>query len=173
MYSVLKHFRLRDLLTIETVLKTETTETLSTSRRVTRFDETSMSTFTMALSLSSSKASFPFLNLSCGSATPKNRFDARRTSLGAAIRCEPGNGSLEIGSPVIVVEAPKMIKTAASVPCLRVNSGLVNPGDVGRIVSRKPKDVWAVRLAIGTYLIDAKYFKPLKLDDDDKSDNAT
>ncbi|PKI73327.1 hypothetical protein CRG98_006265 [Punica granatum] len=127
-----------------------------------------MSTFTMALSLSSSKASFPFLNLSCGSATPKNRFDARRTSLGAAIRCEPGNGSLEIGSPVIVVEAPKMIKTAASVPCLRVNSGLVNPGDVGRIVSRKPKDVWAVRLAIGTYLIDAKYFKPLKLDDDDK-----
>lgn len=39
---------------------------------------------------------------------------------------------LEIGSPVIVIEAPKMIKTAATVPCLRVNSGLVNPGDVGR-----------------------------------------
>lgn len=39
---------------------------------------------------------------------------------------------LEIGSPVIVIEAPKMIKTAASVPCLRVNSGFVKPGDVGR-----------------------------------------
>ncbi|KAJ4724662.1 Chlororespiratory reduction 42 [Melia azedarach] len=72
---------------------------------------------------------------------------------------------LEIGSPVIVIEAPKMIKTAATVPCLRVNSGLVNPGDVGRIVSRKPKDVWAVRLSIGTYLIDGKYFKPLELQD--------
>ncbi|XP_018851829.2 uncharacterized protein LOC109013992 [Juglans regia] len=75
------------------------------------------------------------------------------------------SSKLEIGSPIIVIEAPTMIKTAASVPCLRVNSGLVKPGDVGRIVSRKPKDVWAVRLAIGTYLIDGKYFKPLELDD--------
>lgn len=39
---------------------------------------------------------------------------------------------LEIGSPVIVIEAPKMVKTAASMPCLRVNSGLIKPGDVGR-----------------------------------------
>lgn len=70
---------------------------------------------------------------------------------------------LGIGSPVVVIEAPKMIKTAATMPCLRVNTGLVKPGDVGRIVSRKPKDVWAVRLAIGTYLIDGKYFKPLEL----------
>ncbi|CAL0315815.1 unnamed protein product [Lupinus luteus] len=74
---------------------------------------------------------------------------------------------LEIGSPIIVTEAPKMIKTAASVPCLRVNSGLVKPGDVGRIVSRKPKDVWAVRFSIGSYLIDGKYFKPLDLADYD------
>nr|AKH05231.1 chlororespiratory reduction 42 [Erodium foetidum] len=83
------------------------------------------------------------------------------------IRCESSGSSikLDVGSPVIVVESPRMIKTAASVPCLLVNSGLVNPGDVGRIVSRKPKDVWGVRLAIGTYLIDAKYFKPLVLED--------
>ncbi|KAJ6386258.1 hypothetical protein OIU77_029264 [Salix suchowensis] len=72
---------------------------------------------------------------------------------------------LGIGSPIVVIEAPKMIKTAATMPCLRVNTGLVKPGDVGRIVSRKPKDVWAVRLAIGTYLIDGKYFKPLELDE--------
>ncbi|QHO38493.1 DUF3148 family protein [Arachis hypogaea] len=39
---------------------------------------------------------------------------------------------LEIGSPIIFTEAPKMIKTTASVLCLRVNSGLVKPGDVGR-----------------------------------------
>ncbi|PIN05756.1 hypothetical protein CDL12_21710 [Handroanthus impetiginosus] len=72
---------------------------------------------------------------------------------------------LEIGSPIVVIEAPQLLKTAASVPCLRANAGLVKPGDVGRIVSRKPKDVWAVRLSIGTYLIDGKYFKPLELDD--------
>ncbi|GMG98381.1 hypothetical protein Nepgr_000221 [Nepenthes gracilis] len=74
------------------------------------------------------------------------------------------SSELKIGSPIIVTEAPKTIKTAASIPCLRVNSGLVNPGDVGRIVSRKPKDIWAVRLSIGTYLIEGKYFKPLELD---------
>nr|XP_043616830.1 uncharacterized protein LOC122588722 isoform X2 [Erigeron canadensis] len=74
--------------------------------------------------------------------------------------------SLQIGSPVIIVEAPQMLKTAASMPCLRVNSGLVKAGDVGRIMSRKPMDVWAVRLTIGTYLIDGKYFKPLQLDED-------
>ncbi|KAL2510974.1 hypothetical protein Adt_16574 [Abeliophyllum distichum] len=72
---------------------------------------------------------------------------------------------LGIGSPIIVTEAPQMLKTAASVPCLRINAGLVKPGDVGRIVSRKPKDVWAVRLSIGTYLIDGKYFKPLEIDE--------
>nr|XP_016491163.1 PREDICTED: uncharacterized protein LOC107810847 [Nicotiana tabacum] len=71
---------------------------------------------------------------------------------------------LGIGSPIIVIEAPKLLKTAASVPCLRPNDGLVKPGDVGRIVSRKPMDVWAVRLSIGTYLIDGKYFKPLELE---------
>ncbi|KAI3767346.1 hypothetical protein L2E82_17441 [Cichorium intybus] len=42
------------------------------------------------------------------------------------------SGSLKIGTPIIIVEAPKMLKTAASVPCLRVNSGLVKAGDVGR-----------------------------------------
>lgn len=50
-----------------------------------------------------------------------------------SINCEYSKGSkLEIGSPIIVIEAPKMLKTAASVPCLRVNSGLVKAGDVGR-----------------------------------------
>ncbi|RID68828.1 hypothetical protein BRARA_C00965 [Brassica rapa] len=53
---------------------------------------------------------------------------------------------LQVGSPIIIVEAPK-------------------PGDVGRIVSRKPKDLWAVRLSIGTYLLDGKYFKALELEE--------
>ncbi|KAL9228638.1 hypothetical protein vseg_004193 [Gypsophila vaccaria] len=76
-----------------------------------------------------------------------------------------GASKLSIGSPIVITEAPKMVKTAASVPCLRVNSGLINPGDVGRIVSRKPMNMWAVRLSIGTYLVDEKYFKPLQLEE--------
>ncbi|CAM8949608.1 unnamed protein product [Rhodiola kirilowii] len=72
---------------------------------------------------------------------------------------------LEIGSPIIVTEAPQWIKTATAITSLRVNSGLINAGDVGRIMSRKPKDVWAVRFRIGTYLIDGKYFEALELDE--------
>ena len=69
----------------------------------------------------------------------------QRPNAVALIKCESKDSSgeieselpakrpkLEVGSPIIVTEAPKMIKTAASVPCLRVNSGLVKPGDVGR-----------------------------------------
>lgn len=48
------------------------------------------------------------------------------------IKLNSKGSRLQIGSPIVVVEAPKMIKTAASVPCLRINAGLVKPGDVGR-----------------------------------------
>ncbi|CAM8939825.1 unnamed protein product [Rhodiola kirilowii] len=76
-----------------------------------------------------------------------------------------GSKKLDIGSPIIVTEAPQWIKTATAITSLRVNSGLINAGDVGRIMSRKPKDVWAVRFRIGTYLIDGKYFEALELDE--------
>eukprot|EP00262_Sarcandra_glabra_P020370 TRINITY_DN8073_c0_g1_i1.p1 TRINITY_DN8073_c0_g1~~TRINITY_DN8073_c0_g1_i1.p1 ORF type:complete len:123 (+),score=10.10 TRINITY_DN8073_c0_g1_i1:248-616(+) len=94
----------------------------------------------------------------------------RIQNLRSIISCEStrsseGSSSLHIGSPIIVVEAPATLKTADSMPSLKVNSGFVKPGDVGRIVARKPKDVWAVRLTIGTFLMDGKYFKPLDLDE--------
>ncbi|CAL1403715.1 unnamed protein product [Linum trigynum] len=137
-----------------------------------------------ALSFSSPAATFTSRASSQNQSPPPWHNGNRGRSNFAVTRCEAGEEpssaspentvsspeakkpkKLQIGSPVVVVEAPRMIKTAANMPCLRVNSGLVNPGDVGRIVSRKPKDLWAVRLAIGTYLIDGKYFKPLELDD--------
>ncbi|GMY31940.1 protein CHLORORESPIRATORY REDUCTION 42, chloroplastic [Fagus crenata] len=130
----------------------------------------------MALSFSST-TSIPYSKFRSNSTSQFDRLSIQiRCPSVVTIKCEskepsaeaglPAKSSkLEIGSPVIFIEAPKMMKTAASVPCLRVNSGLVKPGDVGRIVSRKPKDVWAVRLTIGTYLIDGKYFKALELDE--------
>ncbi|XP_033141494.1 uncharacterized protein LOC103851391 isoform X2 [Brassica rapa] len=56
---------------------------------------------------------------------------------GVTVRCcetakePPPKSKLQVGSPIIIVEAPKVIKTAASMPCLRANTGLVKPGDVG------------------------------------------
>nr|AKH05239.1 chlororespiratory reduction 42 [Habenaria pantlingiana] len=100
------------------------------------------------------------------------RLPPRQTPGFFMIRCqslptpatEGSRDGLQIGSPVVLVEAPPTLKTAVPMPSLRVNNGQVKAGDVGRIVSRKPKDVWAVRLAIGTYLIDGKHFRPLDLD---------
>lgn len=56
-----------------------------------------------------------------------------KCELGETLSSSSGRrGELEIGSPIIVVEAPKVLKTAASMPCLRANTGLLKPGDVGR-----------------------------------------
>ena len=34
-------------------------------------------------------------------------------------------------------------------------------------MARKPKDVWAVRLAVRTFLLDGKFFRPLDADEED------
>jgi hypothetical protein len=34
-------------------------------------------------------------------------------------------------------------------------------------MARKPKDVWVVRLAVGSYLLDGKFFSPLDSDNGD------
>ncbi|GFP97184.1 hypothetical protein PHJA_001862500 [Phtheirospermum japonicum] len=118
----------------------------------------------MALNLASvpSSGSFPRL---ISKFSQLNSCKVKSQFLKCELNESPSAPKLEIGSPIIVIEAPKLLKTAASVPCLRANVDLVKAGDVGRIVSRKPKDVWAVRLSIGTYLIDGKYFKPLEIED--------
>ncbi|KAL3689763.1 hypothetical protein R1sor_016072 [Riccia sorocarpa] len=69
--------------------------------------------------------------------------------------------NLAIGSPVVVVEAPPLLKTAEPMPMMRPNKGLIKVGEAGRVIDRKPKDVWAVRFVAGAYLIDGKYFEPI------------
>ncbi|TVU47251.1 hypothetical protein EJB05_06844 [Eragrostis curvula] len=110
--------------------------------------------------------------------SPPVQVRARRLPGGIAVRCAPNGGGapagdaevkLKVGSPIVILEAPVMLKTAASVPSLRHNAGQVKAGDVGRILARKPKDVWAVRLAVGTYLMDGKFFKPLDVVEDDEA----
>uniref|UniRef100_A0ACD5UMP6 Uncharacterized protein n=1 Tax=Avena sativa TaxID=4498 RepID=A0ACD5UMP6_AVESA len=99
-------------------------------------------------------------------------FPVRRHRAGVNVQCANSDASgvskskLKVGSPIVIIEEPPMLKTAASVPSLRQNAGRVKPGDVGRIMARRPKDVWAVRLAVGTYLLDGKHFKPLEVEED-------
>ncbi|XP_047316684.1 protein CHLORORESPIRATORY REDUCTION 42, chloroplastic [Impatiens glandulifera] len=137
----------------------------------------------MALSLSSFSTMIPSSNqmnpslLCLNSSSVSVKFERKKRVIAVKSELKESSSSsdvtanpkkkkqLEIGSPIIIIEAPKMLKTADSIPCLRSNSNIVKAGDAGRIVSRKPKDVWAVRLSNGTYLIDEKYFKPLDLQD--------
>nr|XP_029146894.1 pentafunctional AROM polypeptide-like [Arachis hypogaea] len=87
----------------------------------------------------------------------------QRANVVTVVKCESKDSSednielqakgpkLEIGSPIIFTEASKMIKTVASVPCLRVNSGLVKPGIL--IITSLKKNI-----VTGVYLILFKCF---------------
>ncbi|KAJ3669932.1 hypothetical protein LUZ60_010256 [Juncus effusus] len=100
---------------------------------------------------------------------------------GRVVRCESnssnasqgGQVELTVGSPIVITVEPPALKTATAMPSLRANNGQIRAGDVGRIVARKPMDVWAVRLAIGTYLLDGKYFKPMDVEELDKPESET
>jgi hypothetical protein len=48
------------------------------------------------------------------------------------VTADDTKSKLKVGSPIVILEAPVMLKTAASVPSLRHNSGQVKAGDVGR-----------------------------------------
>ncbi|WVZ56747.1 hypothetical protein U9M48_007236 [Paspalum notatum var. saurae] len=140
-----------------------------------------------SLAAATAAASSPLASLSprqevVTAAAPARRWRPGSGSGSVAVRCAPDGGGgapagdtkskLKVGSPIVILEAPLMLKTAASVPSLRHNNGQVKAGDVGRIMARRPKDVWAVRLAVGTYLLDGKFFSPLDSDDggDDDGD---
>jgi Protein of unknown function (DUF3148) len=51
-----------------------------------------------------------------------------------ATNSEGGKAELKIGSPIVIIEAPPVVKTATPMPSLRANTGQVKAGDVGRSV---------------------------------------
>nr|KAJ0199766.1 hypothetical protein LSAT_V11C600318900 [Lactuca sativa] len=59
--------------------------------------------------------------------------------------------SLKIGSTTIIVEAPKMLKTTTSLPCLRVNSVLVKADDVGSKSFAEIEEFFSVGMAIHVF----------------------
>jgi hypothetical protein len=91
------------------------------------------------------------------------RLEAQRDAVETKLGGMKIKETLEVGSPVVIIEAPPMLKTAEPMPMMRPNTGTIKPGDAGRIIDRRPKDVWAVRFVIGAYLIDRRYFEPLEL----------
>lgn len=79
--------------------------------------------------------------ISLGAFITPPQLQLNRNFQGLSIRCQSsqqkpasggGHNELQIGSPIILIEAPPTLKTATSMPSLRVNTGEVKPGDVGR-----------------------------------------
>eukprot|EP00271_Cylindrocystis_brebissonii_P022239 TRINITY_DN8476_c0_g1_i1.p1 TRINITY_DN8476_c0_g1~~TRINITY_DN8476_c0_g1_i1.p1 ORF type:complete len:236 (+),score=14.16 TRINITY_DN8476_c0_g1_i1:270-977(+) len=97
-----------------------------------------------------------------GSGEVSRPVDERCRVVCFALAGQDASQELEMGSPIVIVEEPPYVKTAEPMPMMRPNEGVIKVGDVGRILDRRPKGTWAIRFAIGAYLVDRKYFQPLE-----------
>lgn len=70
--------------------------------------------------------------------------------------------ALKHGSAVVVRRVPTYLRSADAMCSLR-RGDLVSLGEPGRVVDRRPKDVWVVRFRAGTFLIDRDCIEPLLL----------
>lgn len=104
--------------------------------------------------------------LSCCTCIEHLSFRRTRARLRRSMRCmQPrfvscSSPPLRHGTAVVVTRAPPFLKSADAMSSLR-RGDLVEVGEPGRVVDRRPKDVWAVRFRAGTFLIDRKYIEPL------------
>ncbi|WP_071189708.1 regulatory protein SipA [Trichormus sp. NMC-1] len=63
-----------------------------------------------------------------------------------------------IGSKVRVVALPPYVKTADPMPMLRPPN-VINIGEEGIVLDRRPGGYWGVRFGQGAFLIDSQYIE--------------
>lgn len=66
--------------------------------------------------------------------------------------------SLTVGDRVRLTSSPPYLKTADPMPMLRPPD-LLQPGDEGVILNRRPGGHWGVRFAKGAFLLDSQYLE--------------
>jgi hypothetical protein len=66
----------------------------------------------------------------------------------------------KVGGRVRVVGLPPYIKTAEPMPMLRPPN-LLQVGEEGTVLDRRPGGFWGVRFAKGAFLMDAQYLEPV------------
>ncbi|MGH1395139.1 MAG: regulatory protein SipA [Trichormus sp.] len=72
-----------------------------------------------------------------------------------------------IGSKVRVVTLPPYLKTADPMPMLRP-ADIIQVGEEGIVIDRRPGGYWGIRFAKGAFLLDSQYLEstePLAIDD--------
>ncbi len=66
-----------------------------------------------------------------------------------------------VGSKVHVVALPPYVKTADTMPMLRPPD-IIQLGEEGIIVDRRPGGYWSIRFTRGTFLIDSQYIESIE-----------
>ncbi|MBD2427304.1 regulatory protein SipA [Phormidium sp. FACHB-1136] len=67
-----------------------------------------------------------------------------------------------VGDQVRLVALPPYLKTADPMPMLRPPD-LLQVGDVGLVLDRRPGGYWGVRFDRGAFLVDSQYLAPAQL----------
>lgn len=69
----------------------------------------------------------------------------------------------EIGEKVRVVTLPPYIKTAEPMPMLRPPH-VIQVGEEGIVMERRPGGYWGIRFQKGTFLLDSQYLETVSID---------
>lgn len=64
------------------------------------------------------------------------------------------------GDRIRLIALPSYLKTADSMPALR-SPNLLQIGEEGVILNRKPGGYWSIRFAAGAFLLESQYLEPV------------
>lgn len=70
----------------------------------------------------------------------------------------PMSKEFTVGDKVRVIALPKYVKTAESMPMLRPPE-VIQLGEEGTVIDRRPGGYWAVRFTKGAFLIESQYIE--------------
>lgn len=63
-----------------------------------------------------------------------------------------------VGSKVKIITVPSYVKTADPMPMLRPPD-VIQLGEIGIVLDRKPGDYWSVKFARGAFLMESQYIE--------------
>jgi Protein of unknown function (DUF3148) len=73
--------------------------------------------------------------------------------------------NITIGAKVKLIARPPYLKTAEPMPMLRP-SDLIEIGEEGTVLDRRPGDYWGVRFARGAFLMESQYIELVSENDE-------
>lgn len=66
----------------------------------------------------------------------------------------------QIGSKVRLIASPPYLKTADSMPVMR-STTLIQVGEEGIVLDRRPGGYWGIRFSNGSFLLDDQYLEAI------------